>query len=332
MGASMSEGTFILGETGNAAAPAAHDDLVKETTTQNFRADVLDASREVPVLVDFWAPWCGPCRELAPVLERAVAKAKGKVRLVKMNIDDHPQIAGQLGIQSIPAVIAFKDGQPLDGFMGALAREPGDSLHRAHCRAGRPERRGAGAGSCRNRRWPSRTIPAPQRSTAACCRHDPNNMTGARRAGALLRGDGRAGAGARPVRRPDARAGAGSRPLPAPAPRWISPSQAEKLGRPDDLERRLQADPNDHQTRFDLALVLQWPRRPRSRGRPASGDRAPQPRLERRGGAQAARAVLRGLGHHRPGDRRRRASGFPRCCFPEPASGHRFRKRSCSNK
>ena len=72
------------------------------------------------MLVDFWAPWCGPCKQLAPVLEKAVADAKGKVTLVKMNIDDHPQIAGQLGIQSIPAVIAFDSGQPIDGFMGAL--------------------------------------------------------------------------------------------------------------------------------------------------------------------------------------------------------------------
>ena len=72
------------------------------------------------MLVDFWAPWCGPCKQLAPVLEKAVADANGKVALVKMNIDDHPQIAGQLGIQSIPAVIAFDKGQPIDGFMGAL--------------------------------------------------------------------------------------------------------------------------------------------------------------------------------------------------------------------
>src|SRR3954469_11663023 len=115
----MSE-SLILGQGGSGAAPPAGGDLVKETTTKDFRADVLDASRNVPVLVDFWAPWCGPCKQLTPILEKAVKAAKGKVRLVKMNIDDHPQIPGQLGIQSIPAVIAFKNGQPLDGFMGAL--------------------------------------------------------------------------------------------------------------------------------------------------------------------------------------------------------------------
>ncbi len=119
----MSAEPVILGtprgvNEAGAAMPA--DDLIKETTTQAFRADVIDASQTVPVLVDFWAPWCGPCKQLTPILEKAVRAAKGKVRLVKMNIDEHPAIAGQLGIQSIPAVIAFKNGQPLDGFMGAL--------------------------------------------------------------------------------------------------------------------------------------------------------------------------------------------------------------------
>jgi putative thioredoxin len=93
---------------------------VKDVTTASFRADVIAASATQPVLVDFWAPWCGPCKQLGPVLEKAVADSGGKVALVKMNIDDHPQIAGQLGIQSIPAVIAFEKGQPVDGFVGAL--------------------------------------------------------------------------------------------------------------------------------------------------------------------------------------------------------------------
>jgi putative thioredoxin len=101
-------------------AGATDADLVKNTTTKDFMRDVVEASRETPVLVDFWAPWCGPCRQLTPVLEKAVRDAKGAIRLVKLNIDEHPQIPGQMGVQSIPAVFAFKDGRPVDGFMGAL--------------------------------------------------------------------------------------------------------------------------------------------------------------------------------------------------------------------
>jgi len=100
--------------------PQAAPDLIKETTTQTFVKDVIEESRRQPVLIDFWAPWCGPCRQLTPMLEKAVRNAKGRVKLVKMNIDDHPQIPGQMGIQSIPAVIAFVNGQPADGFMGAV--------------------------------------------------------------------------------------------------------------------------------------------------------------------------------------------------------------------
>ncbi len=99
--------------------PAASD-LIKDATTQTFAVDVLDASQQTPVIVDFWAPWCGPCKQLTPVLEKVVQQAQGAVRLVKMNIDEHPEVAQQLRVQSIPAVFAFKNGQPVDGFMGAL--------------------------------------------------------------------------------------------------------------------------------------------------------------------------------------------------------------------
>ena len=99
---------------------AAAADVVKDVTTESFMKDVIEESKQQPVLVDFWAPWCGPCKQLTPVLEKAVKAAKGKVKLTKMNIDEHPAIPGQMGIQSIPAVIAFSNGQPVDGFMGAL--------------------------------------------------------------------------------------------------------------------------------------------------------------------------------------------------------------------
>src|SRR5437773_12525598 len=107
-------------QDGGAATAAVADGLVKDATTQSFMKDVIEESKRQPVLVDFWAPWCGPCRQLTPILEKAVRAAKGKVKLVKMNIDEHPAIPGQMGIQSIPAVIAFVNGQPADGFMGAV--------------------------------------------------------------------------------------------------------------------------------------------------------------------------------------------------------------------
>ena len=107
----------LIGET--TGKPAAGD-IIKDGTDASFMADVIEASRVQPVIVDFWATWCGPCRQLGPALERAVTAAKGAVKLVKIDIDKNPSYAGQLRVQSIPAVFAFVDGRPADGFMGAL--------------------------------------------------------------------------------------------------------------------------------------------------------------------------------------------------------------------
>jgi putative thioredoxin len=249
----MAAETLIVGQNGG-AQPKADADLIKETTTQNFRADVLEASRSVPVLVDFWAPWCGPCRQLTPVLEKAVKNARGKVRLVKMNIDDHPQIAGQLGIQSIPAVIAFKNGQPLDGFMGALPESQVTAFI---------ERIAGPTG-------PSDSDRALEAAAAALAAKDfagaaglytqvlqeaPDNL-------AALGGLVRCYVGLDEL--PQARgllSGLTPEQLKDPA---ISAAftalelaeQAESLGNPTELQRRIEANPADHQARLDLAVVL----------------------------------------------------------------------------
>ena len=111
--------SFSLGQTPKSGAVSPSSN-VSETTDQGFVTDVIEASRQQPVLVDFWAPWCGPCKTLGPLIERLVEEQAGKVKLVKINIDENPSVAGQLGVRSIPAVFAFDKGQPVDGFMGAL--------------------------------------------------------------------------------------------------------------------------------------------------------------------------------------------------------------------
>ncbi|HEY7747695.1 MAG TPA: thioredoxin [Aestuariivirgaceae bacterium] len=107
----------MIGGDGSAATAQG---VIKDSNTKNFMVDVIEASRQAPVLVDFWAPWCGPCKQLGPLLEKIVKEAKGAVRLVKINVDENQQLAAQMRIQSIPAVFAFANGQPVDGFMGAL--------------------------------------------------------------------------------------------------------------------------------------------------------------------------------------------------------------------
>jgi putative thioredoxin len=254
----MSADTFIIGQNGPGRGPSAtassQGDLIKDTTTQAFRADVLDASREVPVLVDFWAPWCGPCKQLTPILEKAVRAAKGKVRLVKMNIDDHPQIAGQLGIQSIPAVIAFKNGQPLDGFMGAVPESQIAAFIQRIAGPGGPsdaEQALEAAGEA----LAARDYPGAAGLYSAVLQAEPDNLpalAGLVRCfialGELEQARGLL-VGLTPAQEKDP-AISGARAALDIA------EQAAKLGSPSDLSRRLERDPDDHATRFDLAIAL----------------------------------------------------------------------------
>src|SRR5271170_4625419 len=114
-GASAPKGPALGPSPANGAAG-----LIKDGSTESFMADVIEASSQAAIIVDFWAPWCGPCKQLGPALEKAVAAASGAVRLVKINVDENLELAAQMRIQSIPAVYAFKDGRPVDGFVGAL--------------------------------------------------------------------------------------------------------------------------------------------------------------------------------------------------------------------
>jgi putative thioredoxin len=253
----MSAESVILGtprgvNEAGAAMPA--DDLIKETTTQAFRADVIDASQKVPVLVDFWAPWCGPCRQLTPILEKAVRAAKGKVRLVKMNIDEHPAIAGQLGIQSIPAVIAFKNGQPLDGFMGALPEsQVAAFLERIAGPSGPSDIERAMEAA-------TASFAAGDMAGAAglyglVLQEDPDRLdalAGLVRCEVALGNLEQARALTMGLDETQRRDAAISGALAA----LELAEQAESLGKPADLRRRLETAPDDHQTRFDLALAL----------------------------------------------------------------------------
>ncbi|MGB6758329.1 MAG: thioredoxin [Xanthobacteraceae bacterium] len=236
------------------AQTAVADESIKDTTTQTFAKDVVEESKHQPVLVDFWAPWCGPCKQLTPVLEKAVKAAKGKVKLVKMNIDEHPAIPGQMGIQSIPAVIAFVNGQPADGFMGALPEsqviaflerltkdriggEAKDLLKAADTALAEGDAAGATELYSQLLAEDAENVPALAglvRSYVETGALDQAKQTFDKIPEA---------------KRNDAAVGA------ARAARELA-EQAKKLGPVDELEQKVAANPLDHQASFDLALAL----------------------------------------------------------------------------
>ncbi|MBB3976946.1 putative thioredoxin [Rhizobium azooxidifex] len=231
-------------------------DLIKDTTTATFAQDVIEASRQQPVLVDFWAPWCGPCKQLTPIIEKVVKEAGGRVKLVKMNIDDHPSIAGQLGIQSIPAVIAFVGGRPADGFMGALPESqvrdfidkvagPADADHKAEIEA------------------------ILEEAKTLLGQHDIGGA--ADLFGAILQADPENAAALAGMAQCMIAAGQldNARQILASAPEEVAKDpaiaavqkqleqidEARKLGDPQALEQALAANPDDHASRLNLAKI-----------------------------------------------------------------------------
>jgi putative thioredoxin len=244
----------MLDNGGGVAAAAAPEGLIKETTTQGFAKDVIEESKRQPVLIDFWAPWCGPCKQLTPILEKVVKGAKGKVKLVKMNIDDHPAIPGQMGIQSIPAVIAFVNGQPADGFMGALpegqvlqfierltkgavAGDVKDLLGEADAALAAGDVQGAAAVY-------SEVLAEDKDSVTALaglarCHLALNQIEQAKQELAKVP----------EAKRTDAAYAAAKAALDVA-------EQASSVGPVGELEKKVQANPLDHQARFDLAVAL----------------------------------------------------------------------------
>ncbi len=246
-----------MANVSSAIAPQAKaPSSVKEVTTASFRADVLTASTRTPVLVDFWAPWCGPCKQLAPALEKAVADSSGKVTLVKMNIDEHPQIAGQLGIQSIPAVIAFDKGQAVDGFVGAL---PESQIRGFIERLVGPLEGGSAALLAEADEAAAKGDAAGAAALyAEILAEDPGD---AKALGGLAKLQVAAGQlkEARAQLEPAPPAPAGKEQEPAVAAAWAAlrlAEQATKVGELAPLEQAVAANPNDHQARFDLAVAL----------------------------------------------------------------------------
>ena len=237
------------------AAGGTPSDLIKDTTTQTFVKDVIEESKHQPVLIDFWAPWCGPCKQLTPIIEKAVRAAKGRVKLVKMNIDEHPAIPGQMGIQSIPAVIAFVNGQPADGFMGALpegqinafidkitkgmpaAGETADLI--AEAEALLAEGDAASAASIYAEALSNDSASIPTIAGLARCYVMAGALEQAKQTLAMV---------------PESKRGDAA--VSAAQSMLDLAEQASAVGPIEELEKKVAADPLDHQARFDLATAL----------------------------------------------------------------------------
>ena len=242
---------------GGAAAAANGADVIKNGTTATFMADVVDASHDAAVVVDFWAPWCGPCKQLGPALEKAVSEANGAVKLVKVNIDENQEIARQLRIQSIPTVYAFKNGQPVDGFMGAIPESQirtfvqqlaggeahGGADHAVDVLAAADEAFAAGdiATAAQAYGHVLQDEPGHPKAVAglARCYLKTGDIDRAKKTLQLVRPDGATDEAVRAVE----------------AELKLRES-APDTGDAANLAAKVAADPNDHQSRYDLALAL----------------------------------------------------------------------------
>jgi putative thioredoxin len=235
-------------------APAATDGLIKDTTTQTFVKDVIEESRRQPVLVDFWADWCGPCKQLTPLLEKVVKAAKGKVKLVKLNTDKHPAIPGQLGIQSLPTVFAFVNGQPVDGFMGNLPESQVVAfLERVtKGKIGGEEKDLLAAADAALTKGDATSAAELYTHVLA---EDAGNVSAL---GGLARAYVKSGAieEAKQTLAMVPEAKANDPAVTAARAELDLTEQAKSVGPIDELERKIAANPLDHQARFDLAVAL----------------------------------------------------------------------------
>lgn len=238
-------------------ADAPVGDLIKDVSEATFMQDVVEASQEVPVIVDFWAPWCGPCKTLGPALEAAVTKAKGAVKMAKVNVDENQMIAGQMRVQSIPTVYAFYKGQPIDGFQGAVPpSEIEEFVTRVVAQSGGEADGGLGAAlEAAEEMLEQGAVTDASQTFAAIIGEDPNNalaFAGLARCHLALDNADEAEAVLNGVPADIA----DSAEIEAVRAQIELARQAENAGPVAELRAAVEADADNHQARFDLAQAL----------------------------------------------------------------------------